>query len=78
MEPAGLGMPPQMPPITPMQHAVMQPVPPPQEVTVDKDLEVISSKLDAIRANLDSINQRLANLERVAYGEKDRQERIRW
>lgn len=34
-----------------------------------KDLEVINAKLDAIKANLESINQRIANLERIAHGE---------
>ena len=36
-----------------------------------KDLEVISAKLDALRSALESINQRLANLERIARGEQD-------
>lgn len=33
----------------------------------DMNMEVVSAKLDALRASLESINQRLANLERVAY-----------
>lgn len=40
--------------------------PTPHEYMLSKDIEVISSKLDALRAALDSINQRLANLERIA------------
>ena len=36
-----------------------------------KNLEIISSKLDAIRATIESINQRLANLEAIARGEED-------
>lgn len=36
---------------------------------VAKELEIISSKLDSIRATLESLNQRIAGLERVAYGE---------
>ena len=36
-----------------------------------KNLEVISSKLDALRASLDSISQRLANLEAIARGEQE-------
>lgn len=40
--------------------------PTPHEYMLSKDIEVISSKLDALRASLDSINQRLANLERMA------------
>ncbi|MBD3164554.1 hypothetical protein GF323_05090 [Candidatus Woesearchaeota archaeon] len=31
------------------------------------DMQVISAKLDAIKATIDAINQRVANLERVAY-----------
>lgn len=34
-----------------------------------KNMEVISSKLDALRVSIDSVNQRLANLERMASGE---------
>ena len=37
----------------------------------NRDLELVSAKLDAIKASLDSINQRLANLERAAYGEEE-------
>ena len=40
-----------------------------------KNLEVISSKLDALRASLESINQRLANIEAIARGEQDNQRR---
>ena len=40
--------------------------------TVAKDIEVISSKLDALRASLDIINQRLANLERISEREQVR------
>ncbi len=48
-----------------------QPAPPQQGFTAEKDLEVISSKLDALRAALDSINQRLTNLEAIAKGEEE-------
>ena len=34
---------------------------------VEKDLEVISAKLDSIRAMLESLNQRVSNIERIAY-----------
>lgn len=44
---------------------------PQQSFTAEKDMEIISSKLDALRAILDSINQRLANLETIAKGEED-------
>lgn len=36
-----------------------------------KSLEVISSKLDALKAAIESINQRLANLESIAKGEQE-------
>ena len=34
--------------------------------TLSKNLEVVSSKVDALRAVLDTINQRLANIEKIA------------
>ena len=43
-----------------------------------KNLEVISSKLDALRASLESINQRLANIEAIARGEQEDQRRKRY
>lgn len=39
---------------------------PSQQQNGGRDLEVVSAKLDALKAYLDSINQRLANLERIA------------
>jgi hypothetical protein len=38
---------------------------------VAKELEIISSKLDSIRATLESLNQRISGLERVAYGDQN-------
>ncbi|MDP7180268.1 MAG: hypothetical protein QF824_03290 [Candidatus Woesearchaeota archaeon] len=70
-----MGQPPQQ--MAPPQQ-FQQPAPPmmPQQQggqeVVGKDFEIVSSKLDGLRATLESINQRLANLERVAYGEHDR------
>lgn len=46
-----------------MQMQQQQPM---QSYPINKDIELISAKLDAIKSNLDSINQRLANLERIA------------
>jgi hypothetical protein len=43
----------------------------PQPDIESKNLEIISSKLDAIRASIDSLNQRLANLEAIARGEEE-------
>ena len=38
----------------------------PQQPVREKDLEIISAKLDAIKANVESISQRLERLERLA------------
>jgi len=43
-----------------------------------KNLEVISSKLDALRASLESVNQRLANIEAIARGEQEDTRRKRY
>ncbi|MBI2657369.1 hypothetical protein HYX08_01595 [Candidatus Woesearchaeota archaeon] len=43
-----------------------------------KNLEVISSKLDALRATMESINQRLANIEAIARGEQEDNKRRRY
>ena len=50
----------------------------PRDYTADKNLEVISSKLDALRVAIESINQRLANLEAIARGEEDQRYKRRW
>ncbi|MFH1181425.1 MAG: hypothetical protein V1702_00540 [Candidatus Woesearchaeota archaeon] len=39
---------------------------PSQQQYGNRELEVVSAKLDALKAYMDSINQRLANLERLA------------
>jgi hypothetical protein len=41
-----------------------------------KDIEIIHAKLDAIKSSLDSVNQRLATLERIASG--DSKTRYTW
>ena len=43
----------------------------PQQDMTAKNIEVISSKIDALRASVESVNQRLANLEAIARGEED-------
>ena len=43
-----------------------------KDYTVAKDIELISSKLDALRASLDIINQRLSNIERLTEREQVR------
>src|SRR3990167_10908012 len=42
---------------------------------VDKDIEIISVKLDNIRNTLEILNQRIARIERIAEGEQQQQ---RW
>lgn len=70
MHPPGQPVPMQQPFGSPMQP------PPPTERDYRSDkFEVVSAKLDSVRYTLESINQRLANLERMAYGE---QEKKRW
>lgn len=49
-----------------------------EDFMTSKNLEVISSKLDALRASLESINQRLANIEAIARGEQEDTRRKRY
>lgn len=46
-----------------------------QNYITAKNLEVISSKLDALRATMEAISQRLANLENMARGEQEQSKR---
>ena len=39
------------------------------DLMLKKDLEIISSKLDAIKATLESLSQRVENIERIAMSE---------
>ncbi len=55
--------------------APMQPRQPTQADYQTDKFEVVSAKLDSIRYTLESINQRLANLERMAYGEHEGKKR---
>lgn len=50
----------------------------PQQDMASKNLEIISSKLDALRASIESLNQRLANLEAIARGEEEHTRRRRY
>ena len=43
-----------------------------------KELEVVSAKLDAIKSALESLNQRLANIERFIQTEQDFKKRGGW
>lgn len=49
---------------------VQQPQSPSMGNMDHRELEIVSSKLDAIKAMLESINQRLANVERIAMAEE--------
>jgi len=78
-----LGMP-QQPPIQqpslqpPQPQFQQQQAPQQQGFTAEKDFEIISSKLDALRAALESINQRLTNLEAIARGEEEQSRERRY
>lgn len=43
-----------------------------------KDIELISAKLDAVRAQLESLNQRMANLERIAAESQGEEKKAEW
>ena len=45
---------------------------------VGKEIEIMSSKLDALRAAIDTINQRLSNIERLAENDQFRNSKYRW
>jgi len=65
----------------PMQQpfgAPVQPAAPTQKDYAKDKFEVVSAKLDSIRYTLESINQRLTNIERVAYGEHEHSTKKRW
>lgn len=53
-------------PFTPPPIPTIQPLQQVQPSITSKDIEIISAKLDAIKAMLDNLNQRIANLERIA------------
>ena len=69
---------PSMPTFQPSTPQYQQPSYNPQQDLEAKSLEVISSKLDALRASVDSLNQRLANLEAIARGDEDQSRRRRY
>ncbi|MBI2522988.1 hypothetical protein HYW19_01225 [Candidatus Woesearchaeota archaeon] len=66
----------------PQQPSFSQPYPQPgynpQQEMESKNLEIISSKLDALRASIESLNQRLANLEAIARGDEESSRRRRY
>ena len=61
-------------PITPQQYYEVSPPQSQQQQQYppqNREMEVVSAKLDSIRVTLDSINQRIANIERIAYKEEE-------
>jgi len=52
--------PPSMPPVHVDEH-------PPADTKLTRDVEIVSYKLDTLKSAIDSINQRLANIERLAF-----------
>lgn len=58
-----------------LQQQPQRPQAAPQETgMIEKDVQLILSRLDYIRSSLDNLNQRMENLERMARGEQ----RGRW
>lgn len=52
---------------------------PQQTTSNDKDMQIISLKLDAIKSELDAINQRIKNIENIAEKEQQPQtQQKRW
>ena len=62
------------PPGTPPPQSFQAPQ---QEDIASKNMEIISSKLDFLKASLENINQRLTNLENIAKGEEQKP-RYKW
>lgn len=50
----------------------------PQQDLESKNLEIISSKLDALRASIENLSQRMANLEAIARGDEESSRRRRY
>lgn len=59
----------------PQSYQPYQPQKPDHEYIVSKEIEVLSSKIDAIRVTLESVNQRLARIEKIAEASQDDQQR---
>jgi len=54
---------PHQPTFAQAQHQAPQQM---QHTSVEKDIQILNAKLDSLKAILDNINQRLANIERIA------------
>jgi len=56
-----------------------QPIPQGSETyALSKNIEVISSKIDALRAVLESLNQRIEHIEKIAEGEAEAHHKQAW
>jgi len=42
--------------------------------TLSKNIEIISSKMDALKAMMESLSQRIANIEKIAQAEQEKEE----
>ncbi len=56
----------------PVYPRAQQPIMPAYPESDDKEFQVLSSKLDTLNIKLDMINQRLANLEKLAEQEPEK------
>ncbi len=65
--PEGFGLPPPGLSYRPIPPAARHPAAAMPTDTLQKDIEIISSKLDALRATLEAINQRLSSIEREVF-----------
>ncbi len=45
---------------------------------IQKDLQILSLKLDSIKSELDSVNQRVATIERIALKDEQQMQQKRW
>ena len=57
-------------PVSTPSFTQVQPAQSHSDIMMNKNMEIISSKLDALQASLESINQRLINIERIANAEQ--------
>jgi len=47
-------------------------------ISLEKDVQLLNAKMDAVKAVLESINHRLAHIERIAEDEHKKEETVRW
>jgi len=49
-----------------------------ENTIISKNIELVSAKIDALQAAIDSMNQRLVNIENIARGEQEEKKYRRW